>query len=211
MLGVPIGERWLPASTVVWASGVLAAALGTKLTNAGTVAVDSGGRLHVDMTCALPNHPDVYAIGDCACFVPMGEDAPLPGLAPVAMPQGRHVAAQIIGRLGGLAPSWFTYVDKGMMATIGRSQAVAEAGKLKLGGMLAWLMWGVVHVMYLIGFRNRFIVMFNWTWSYLTFKRGARLITGRPRGRISDDLPARPQSPREAMTATVPPSDGGEG
>lgn len=203
--GVHVGDTFLPASTVVWASGVQAARLGRNL----GVEVDRSGRLIVDSSCALAGHPHVFAIGDCAAFTPPGGETPLPGLAPVAMQQGRFVADMISGDIRSEQRRPFAYVDKGMMATIGRSQAVAEAGRLKVSGMLAWLMWGAIHVMYLIGFRNRFIVMFNWTWSYITFKRGARLITGRPRGRLSDDLPGVPVSPRDAMDATLPPDSPG--
>jgi NADH dehydrogenase len=121
----------------------------------------------------------VFAVGDCAAFVPEGSDAPLPGVSPVAMQQARFVARVVEARLAGRSPPVrFTYFDKGIMATVGRSRAVAQTRHLKLSGLLAWLAWLVVHIFYLVGFRNRFVVLFSWAWSYFTYKRGARLITG---------------------------------
>jgi NADH dehydrogenase len=173
--GVRIGDEHIPASTVVWASGVrpssLAAALGVPLER---------GSVRVEPDCSIQGHPEVFAIGDIAHLVPDkgdGAGQPLPGLAPVAMQQGRHVARQIRRDLADKPREPFRYRDKGMMATIGRSRAVAQARGVRLSGLLAWLAWIVVHIWYLIGFRNRVVVMFDWFWSYLTFKRGARLIT----------------------------------
>jgi NADH dehydrogenase len=129
----------------------------------------------------------VFALGDCAAFTPAGSTLTLPGVSPVAMQQGRFVAKVIAARVRGKddVPTTFHYHDKGIMATIGRSRAVAETGKLHLSGLIAWLAWLVVHIWYLIGFRNRVAVLFNWAWSYLTYKRGARLITG---GRPWEDM-----------------------
>ena len=173
--GIRIGDEHIPASTVVWASGVrpspLAAALETPLER---------GAVRVEPDCSIPGHPEVFAIGDIAHLVPSkgdGTGAPLPGLAPVAMQQGRHVARQIRRDLAKRPREPFRYRDKGMMATIGRSRAVAQTRTLRLSGLSAWLAWIVVHIWYLIGFRNRLVVMFDWFWSYVTFKRGARLIT----------------------------------
>ena len=161
----------LHAATIVWAAGVrpapLAAALGTPL------APD--GRVKVLRDCSLPSHPDAFCLGDMAYFV--GDDGKaLPGLSPVAMQQARFVAATIRGAVDGQKSATFCYLDKGMMATIGRKSAVAEVGRIHVSGAVAWLGWLVVHIFYLIGFRNRFVVLFTWAWSYLTYRRGARVI-----------------------------------
>jgi NADH dehydrogenase len=128
--------------------------------------------------CSLPGHPEVFVIGDAAFL--LGDDGkPLPGVSPTAMQQARHVAKIIQAELRDeKARTPFQYRDKGSMATIGRSRAIAQVGKLKLSGMLAWLAWLFVHLVYLIGFRNRLLVLFDWAWSYFTYRRGSRLITG---------------------------------
>lgn len=173
--GVDLGAERIESTTVLWTAGVrakrLAATLGAPL--------DRAGRIRVEQDCSIPGHPEAFAIGDTALFVEEGKTAPLPGVSPVAMQQARFVAKVIRSRsLGRAPPRQFRYLDKGIMATVGRSRAVAQTGKLHLSGLLAWLAWLLVHVFYLIGFRNRFVVLFNWAWSYLTYKRGARLITG---------------------------------
>ena len=127
---------------------------------------------------SLPGHANAFAIGDIACFTHQ-DGKPLPGVSPVAMQEARAVAESIERTIGGAERKAFHYFDKGTMATIGRSRAVAVSGKLRMSGFVAWLAWLVVHIWYLIGFRNRFVVMFSWAWSYFTYKRGARLITGR--------------------------------
>ena len=164
----------IDASVVVWGSGVapetFAAASGLTL--------DRRGRIRVDLHCAALGSPNIFAIGDVAAFVPEGESEALPGLGAVAMQQGKHVAAQIKRDLKRQPRKTFEYSDRGIMATIGRSRAVVQAS-IKLEGFFAWVAWCFVHVVLLMGFRNRAIVLFNWTWSYLTFKRGARLISGR--------------------------------
>lgn len=167
------GER-IDAATVLWTAGVkargVARTLGTEL--------DRAGRIKVGTDCSVPGFPQVFAIGDIAHLVPEGEQAPLPGLAPVALQQGRYVG-ELIAR-GGKAKKPFRYKDKGVMATIGRSRAVAQAlnGSLRMSGFLAWCAWLFIHIWFLIGFRNRVSVLANWMWNYLTYKRGARLITG---------------------------------
>ena len=129
--------------------------------------------------CSLPGHPEAFAIGDIACFVPGEADHPLPGVSPVAMQQARFVGGVIAARVAGkTSEPEFHYLDKGIMATIGRSRAVAQTGKLRLSGFPAWLAWLFVHIWYLIGFRNRLAVLLNWSFSYVTYRRGARLITG---------------------------------
>ncbi|HWA72531.1 MAG TPA: NAD(P)/FAD-dependent oxidoreductase [Polyangiaceae bacterium] len=173
--GVALGSERIDASTVLWAAGVEAA----PLTKTLGVPLDRSGRVLVEQDCALPGHPNVFCIGDAALFVPTGGGQPLPGVSPVAMQQGRFVAQQIGRSLRGLSRENFVYRDKGSMATIGRSRAVAEFGRLRLHGFLAWLFWLLVHIYYLIDFRNRMLVLIDWTWSYFAYERGARLITGR--------------------------------
>ena len=176
-----VGPGWLEidgqrnvAGLVVWASGVEPVSLAARLDSPR-----ERGQLVVEADCTLPGRPGVFAIGDIAWFVPEGADDPLPGVSPVAMQQGRHVAAQI-RRLEREQPTRaFRYVDKGIMATVGRSRAVAQSGGLRLQGLLAWLAWLFVHLFYLIGFRNRLIVLTHWFWQYVTFKRGARLVAQR--------------------------------
>lgn len=193
------GTETVPTELVVWGAGVepvpLAKALG--------VTLDRRGRIRVNGSCAVLGHDEVFAIGDVAAFVPEGETEALPGVAPVAMQQGGFVAEQIKRDLRRLPRRTFRYRDKGIMATIGRSRAVVQGG-VKLTGLLAWLAWCFIHVLYLIGFRNRFIVMFNWFWSYVTFKRGARLITARY-DRDPDGLPP-PLAPRRSLPPPAPPS-----
>ncbi len=173
--GVDIDGERLQATTVLWTAGVKA----KSLTGTLGVELDRAGRVKVNADCSIPGHPEAFVIGDAARFVPEGSDHPIPGVSPVAMQQGRFVARLIRARSGGPSASEkFEYVDKGSMATIGRSRAVAEMGKLRLHGLIAWLAWLFVHIWYLIGFRNRFIVLFTWAWNYFTYKRGARLITG---------------------------------
>jgi NADH dehydrogenase len=174
-LGVTIDGERIESTTVLWTAGVHAA----ELTSTLGAKTDRGRRVEVLNDCSVPGHPEAFVIGDAACFIPKGSDHPLPGVSPVAMQQARFVADLIERRLRDpSAHRTFTYFDKGLMATIGRSRAVAQTGKLKLTGLLAWLAWLLVHIWYLIGFRNRFVVLFNWAWSYVTYKRGARLIPG---------------------------------
>lgn len=173
--GVTIGDERIEAATVLWAAGVSASA-GEEMFVAPR---DRAHRVLVEPDCSLPNHPEVFCIGDTARFVPEGSDQPLPGVSPVAMQQGRFVARQILRSLAGQPRERFVYRDKGSMATIGRSRAVAELGRIKLSGFLAWLFWLVVHIYYLIDFRNRILVLIDWAWAYFAYERGARLITGR--------------------------------
>jgi NADH dehydrogenase len=126
---------------------------------------------------SVPGHPDVFVIGDTAA-VTGGDGAMLPGVAPVAKQQGQYVARALIARYQGRTAAVFRYRDFGSLATIGRSRAVAQFGKLRLSGFPAWVLWSGAHVYFLIGFRNRFVVALNWAWSYITFQRGSRLITG---------------------------------
>lgn len=169
--GVEIQTERIRAATVLWAAGVSASPLGKT---AG-LPVDRSGRVTVEPDLSVPGHPNVFVAGDQACFTHQ-TGQPLPGTAPVAMQQGWYLARTIRGDLQNLPRKPFVFVDKGQMATIGRSRAVLEMGKLKLAGFTAWLMWLVVHIYYLTGFKNRLLVVLQWAWSYLTFRRGARLI-----------------------------------
>jgi NADH dehydrogenase len=165
------GEERIAAATVLWGAGVAPVALGKTL----GVPVDRAGRLIVEQDCSLPGHPEAFAIGDAAAFLHTPDEKPLPGVSPVAMQQARHVAHMIASR-GIREP--FRYFDKGSMATIGRKRAIAQAFGLELSGFLAWLTWLFVHLVYLVGFRNRTAVLLSWAYRYVTYRRGARLITG---------------------------------
>ena len=172
--GVTIGEDRLPAATLIWAAGVAASSAARWL----GVEKDRVGRVTVGPDLTLPGHPEIFCIGDTA-HAAGADGKPLPGLAPVAKQQGAYVARVLRARLAGKpAPGPFRYRDYGTLATIGRRAAVADFGWVQMKGTLAWLLWGAVHISFLIGFRNRLIVMLDWIWSYLTFQSGARLITG---------------------------------
>jgi NADH dehydrogenase len=177
------GERdadAVAARTAVWAAGVTASPLARALADAAGVETDRAGRVPVGPALTLPGHPEVLAFGDMALpHGPDGRPAPLPGLAPVAMQQGRYAARLIAARLAGDAEPTFRYRDKGNLATIGRSSAVAEIGRLRLAGFAAWAVWLSVHLFYLIGLQNRLLVMLRWTIAFLTRGRGARLIDRR--------------------------------
>ncbi len=169
---VLLGDTPLPSAVTLWAAGVAASPLGRMLG-----ATDHAGRVLVAPDLSVPGHPEVFVIGDLAS-VTGADGKPLPGLAPVAMQQGRAVARNIGRELRGRAREPFRYRDRGTMATIGRAAAVADFGKIHVTGFLAWVLWLFVHIMFLIGFRNRVLVMVEWAWSYLTYERAARLITG---------------------------------
>jgi len=167
----------VPARTVIWAAGVAASPLAAELASADGSQVDRVGRITVTGDLTLPNHPEVFAIGDMVRIVKGdGTDMALPGLAPVAMQEGRYVARVIRNRLTGRATKPFEYVDKGNLATIGRSKAVADVKGIRISGFVAWVTWLVVHLFYLIGFQNRLLVITRWTFSFVTRGRGARLI-----------------------------------
>ncbi|MGH9767783.1 MAG: NAD(P)/FAD-dependent oxidoreductase [Blastocatellia bacterium] len=174
--GVYLGEEKIRAATVIWAAGVRATALTARL----GAPLDRAGRVLINRDLTVPGHHDVFAIGDMTYMEQDGK--PLPGVSPVAMQMGRRVARNIQNDLAGKPYEEFRYFDKGSMATIGRKAAIAELGKLHLSGFIAWMAWLMVHIFFLIDFRNRFSVIFNWAWSYFTYRRGARLITGRRLG-----------------------------
>jgi NADH dehydrogenase len=169
---VLLGDTVLPSAVALWAAGVSASPLGKMLG-----ATDKAGRVLVEPDLSVPGHPEVFVIGDLATLA--GKNGqPLPGLAPVAIQQGGAVARTIGRDMRGLPRAPFHYRDRGALATIGRAAAVADFGKVKVTGFVAWLLWLFVHIMFLIGFRNRVLVMLEWLWSYLTYQRSARLITG---------------------------------
>lgn len=173
----PEGTERIPARTVLWAAGVKASRFGETLVARAGAALDSTGRVIVLPDCSLPGHPEIFVIGDLAHFEEDGR--PLPGVAQVAMQQGSYVARLIEQRVQGKQPAKpFHYFDKGELAVIGRGSAVAHLGKLHLSGLVAWLIWLFIHLMYLVEFSNRLLVFIHWGFLYLTFNRGARLITG---------------------------------
>jgi NADH:ubiquinone reductase (H+-translocating) len=171
--GVHLGDEFIPTRTVLWAAGVAASPLGQSL----GVPLDRAGRVIVEPDLSIPGHPEVFVIGDLAHFV-HGLERPLPGVAPVAVQQGRFVATVIRSDLASRPRGAFRYRDKGSMATIGRRAALAQIGPFRFAGVLAWLAWLFVHLMQLVGFRNRVFVFFDWLWAYVTTQHRARLIIG---------------------------------
>ena len=171
--GVTIDGEFIPTWTVVWAAGNAASPIGKSL----GAETDRAGRVVVNEDLSVPGHPEIFAIGDMACFKYQTRQ-PLPALSPVAMQMGRHAAKNILSHLQGQKPALFRYFDKGTMATIGRNRAVADLKFIRFGGYLAWLSWLFVHLIFLVGLRNQVLVLFQWTWAYFTFGRGARLIYG---------------------------------
>ena len=190
---VILSDEIIPAETILWTAGVspvpLAERLGVEL---------SRGRIVVDNCCAIPGHPEAFAVGDIALF--QGPNGPLPGVSPVAMQQGRYVARTILEDLRGVERRPFVYEDKGTMATIGRSRAVAEAWGFKFTGFMAWVAWLGVHLFYLVGFKNRVSVLLNWIWQYVVYRRGARLITRT----WSPDMPDAEEPSRTSQNRAAP-------
>jgi NADH dehydrogenase len=170
---VQAGDQTIASETVLWAAGVAASPLGKSL----GVPVDRAGRVLVNDDLSIPGHPEVFVIGDLASL--NGPDGrPLPGVAQVAIQMGKHAVDNVVRTIGGQPRTPFVYHDRGNMATIGRASAVADLGRIRLKGFVAWVAWIFVHILNLIGFRNRLVVMVQWAWAYLTFQRGVRLITG---------------------------------
>jgi NADH dehydrogenase len=167
------GNESIPAGVVLWAAGVQASSLGRQL----DAPLDRAGRVIVNPDLSIPGHPEVFVIGDLASLKDEHGNL-LPGVAPVAMQQGRATAENIKRDLHQQPRKNFHYFDKGSLATIGRAAGIAQRGRIHISGYFAWLAWLFVHVFFLIGFRNRIIVLIQWAWSYLTYERGARLITG---------------------------------
>jgi NADH dehydrogenase len=170
--GLQVGDEFIPCRVKIWAAGNNASFVGKTL----GVAVDRVGRVLVNDDLTIPGHPEVQVIGDLANFSHQ-TGKPLPGVSPVAMQQGRHAARNILGMIDGRKPQRFRYWDKGSMATIGRNKAVADLNFMHLSGLPAWLAWLFVHIIFLVGFRSRLVVLFQWAWAYFTFNKGARLIT----------------------------------
>jgi NADH:ubiquinone reductase (H+-translocating) len=168
----------VPAQTIVWAAGVEASPLAAKLAAATDAETDRAGRLTVTPELTIPGHPEVFAIGDMITVLQSdGSSTPFPGVSPVAMQQGRYAARVIRKRLRGRSKGSFRYFDKGDLATIGRTKAVADLRGIRISGVLAWLVWLVVHLYYLVGFQNRLLVVTRWAFSFVTRRRGARLIS----------------------------------
>lgn len=177
----------IPCRTVLWAAGVKGSPLGQALHERTGVELDRGGRVVVNPDLTIPGYADIFVVGDLAHYE-HNTDGPLPGVAQVAIQQGRYAAKAILQRLNHEPPlSPFQYVDRGKMATIGRAAAVAEIGRLRFGGFWAWLAWLFIHLMYLVGFENRLLVFIQWFWNYLTYKRGVRLITNVPRTQETEE------------------------
>jgi NADH dehydrogenase len=173
------GPERIGSRAVVWAAGVTASGLAGRLADLSGAERDRAGRVTVEADLTLPGHPEVFAIGDMIRIRdPGGEHVALPGVAPVAMQQGRYAAGVVRARLRGRLHGPFRYRDKGNLATIGRASAVAEIKGVRLSGLLAWATWLVVHLWYLVGFQNRLLVLIRWSFSFATHGRGARLITG---------------------------------
>jgi NADH:ubiquinone reductase (H+-translocating) len=196
--GVSLGSERIEARTIIWGAGVMASPAGHWL----GVPTDRVGRVFVGPNLSVAGHPDIFVIGDVArAFDPGGK--PLPGVAPVAKQQGRYVADLITARVAGIKlPPPFRYRDSGSLATIGRRRAVAQIGKIKLHGFTAWLLWSVAHIYFLIGFRNRAVVAMSWAWSYITFQRGTRLITGLSGSRMEDmPMPVPMDSPQPTQSS----------
>ena len=169
--GVVVGDELIEASNIIWAAGNNV----SPLINTLKTETDRNGRVIVEQDCSLPDDPTVFVIGDAALFIENGE--PLPGVAPVAMQQGRYVAKILKNNFAKEKRKPFKYFDKGNLATIGRAKAVLQIGNLKVSGFIAWLIWALVHIAFLVNFRKRYRVMTEWIWYYMTFKNGIRLIT----------------------------------
>ena len=183
---VIMGQTRLPAAVIIWAAGVAASPLGKKL----GAPTDRSGRVLVNPDLSIPGHDHVFVIGDLASLK-QKNGQPVPGLAPAAIQEGKATARNILRDLEGKPRKDFHYLDKGSLATIGRAAAVGEFGKVHISGFLAWLAWLSVHIFFLIGFRNRIIVLIQWAWSYFTYEQGAQLITG------DQTLPSWPELTRE--------------
>jgi NADH dehydrogenase len=200
--GVALGDEFIPVRNVFWAAGVKASPLGQSL----GVPLDRAGRVLVGADLTIPGHPEVFVVGDMAAAKSAETNAPVPGVAQAGIQMARHaariIASEVAGRSTPATRAAFVYRDKGSMAIIGKAKAVAQLGRLQIGGFPAWLLWAGVHIMFLIGFRNRLLVMLSWFWGWLLDARDARLITGN--ARLSVQVPRPP----EFVPNTAAPSDG---
>jgi len=181
---VCVGETTIPTRTILWAAGVQASPLAKSL----GVALDRAGRVLIEPDLSIAGHPDVFVIGDLAA-VKNDDGSLVPGVAPAAIQEGIHTAKNIARILNGQPTLPFRYRDKGSLATIGRAAGVADFGRVKLSGFVAWAAWLAIHIFFLIGFRNRVLVILQWAWAYLTYQRGARLITGKIEPLMKDGNP----------------------
>src|SRR5438105_4511784 len=170
--GLEVGDEFIPCRVKIWAAGNMASFVGKTM----GVPVDKAGRVIVNEDLSIPGHGEVQVIGDLANFAHQ-DGKPLPGVSPVAMQQGRHAVRNILAMIEGRKPQRFHYWNKGSMATIGRNKAVADLNFIHLSGLPAWIVWLFVHIIFLVGFRNRIAVLMQWAWAYVTFNKGARLIT----------------------------------
>jgi NADH dehydrogenase len=187
MLETAGASERLPTQTVLWAAGVQASPLAKNLAEATGAALDRAGRISVERDLSLAGHPEILVLGDMAKYFDEAGKL-LPGVAPVAIQQGKFVAKLIACRIAGRPLPEFRYHDLGNLATIGRSAAVAQFGRIKLSGFVAWILWLFVHLMNLVDFRNRVLVFLQWGWNYLSYDRSARLITGTSRsGEVDSD------------------------
>jgi NADH dehydrogenase len=180
--GVTVEDLFIPAENILWAAGNQASPVLKTL----DVPLDKQGRIIVDPDLSIPNHPEIFVIGDAACAMDKN-GRPLPALAPVAVQQGRYVANLLRKRLPKAQRPPFRYLDKGTMATVGRTKAIGTFGKIQFSGFFAWLAWCFIHILYLIGFRNRLVVLTQWLFAYFSSQRGARLINRS----IEDEMPKR--------------------
>lgn len=204
---VEAGNEVVHAGTVLWAAGVRASSLGTKL----GVELDRAGRVVVEPDLSVPGHPEIFVVGDQA-HVTDADGTEVPGVAPAAIQQGVHAAINILHEIDGEEREAFEYFDKGIMATIGRASAVVQTGPFRIAGFIAWLAWCFIHILYLIGFRNRILVFIQWVWSYVRYRRGARLITEREWAQgietiaktpetAKDQPPPEPEGPEQRVSA----------
>ena len=200
--GVEVSGERINASTVLWSAGTEASAIGKQ----SHLECDRAGRIIVRPDLSVANHTNLFVAGDQCCFQTDAQERPLPGVAPVAVQQGIHFAKVLKADMTGSPRPIFEYQDKGQMATIGRSKAIMQSGKLKLTGFTAWMAWLLVHIYYLTGFKNRLFVILSWAWSYLTFRRGTRLILNRQWRSFPDPTqpsPVPPLSPLEHQIQTT--------
>lgn len=206
--GVSVGDEFIPVRNVFWAAGVRASSVGRSL----GVALDRAGGVVVKADLTIPGHSEVFVVGDLAAARSADTNDPVPGVAQAAIQMGRYagqvIAREVTGRAMPAERSGFVYRDKGSIAIIGKAKAVAHIGRWKLGGILAWLLWGVVHILFLIGFRNRVLVLLSWVWGWLLNARDARLITGDSRLNIQvprppDFVPDEVRADRDAREASV--------
>lgn len=193
-------ETRVAARTVIWAAGVQASPLGQCLAQRAGAELDRNGRVVVDADLSLSQHPEILVLGDLAHFA-HDLEKPLPGVAPVAMQQGKYAARLIRERMAGRSMPPFHYKDRGSMATIGRAAAVVDLGRLRFSGLPAWLTWLFIHLMYLVGFANRLLVLLQWAWNYITYGRRVRLIVGTPDARLPVSAHTGAASPEQTRQA----------